>query len=239
MDGGDQDLGSSGIALLDPGIFKGTVVSEMAVTAGKNGKIYILNAKNLGGYRLGPGQTDGVIQTIVTNKAVFSGSGSYPLEGGYIYLTPIGYPTYVYKLGFSSSEVPIFTQGGATTEKSAGRVGVGIPTITTYGGKEGTAILWTCDPDAGLRAWYAVPNPDGTMKSIKLPQVNGINKFQRPVFGDTRLYVTDANGILYCLGSPVNLPLDCTSPVNFGTVALGTSQTEQVTCQANFAVTRI
>lgn len=239
MDGGDQDFGSGGIALLDPGTFKGTGVSKMAVTAGKNGKIYILNANNLGGYRLGAGQTDGVIQTITTNKAVFGGSGSYPLEGGYIYSTPIGYPTYVYKLGFSSSGVPIFTQVGATTELSAGRVGVGIPTITTNGGKEGTAILWMCDPDAGLRAWYAVPNPDGTMTSIKLPQVNGLNKFQRPAFGDTRLYVTDANGALYCLGSPVNLPLNCTSPVNFGSVPLGSSQTEQVSCTANIAITQI
>jgi len=66
-----------------------------------------------------------------------------------------------------------------------------------------------------------------------------MNKFQRPVFDDTRLYVTDANGILYCLGCPVNLPLNCTSSVNFGSVALGTSQTEQVACPTNTAVTRI
>jgi len=52
----------------------------MGVTAGKNGKIYIVNADNLGGYRLGVGQTDGILQTIVTNQAVFGGVGSYPLE---------------------------------------------------------------------------------------------------------------------------------------------------------------
>lgn len=239
LDGGDQDFGSGGIALLDPTVFYGTGVSKMAVTAGKNGKIYILNANNLGGYRNGPGGTDGVIQTIATNKAVFGGSGSYPLEGGYIYSTPIGYPTYVYKLGFDGNGVPLFTQVGATTETSAGRVGVGIPTITTYQGKAGTAILWMCDPDAGLRAWYAVPNSDGTMKTINLPQVNGLNKFQRPSFGDTRLYVTDAEGTVYCLGSPVNLPLNCTSPVDFGSVALGSSQTETVTCKAIIAINEI
>lgn len=32
MDGGDQDFGSGGIALLDPTVFKGTGVSKMAVT---------------------------------------------------------------------------------------------------------------------------------------------------------------------------------------------------------------
>ena len=239
MDGGDQDFGSGGIALLDPTVFKGTGVSKIAVTAGKNGKIYILNANNLGGYRLGPGQTDGIIQTIETNKPVFGGSGSYPLEGGYIYSTPVNYPTYAYKLGFSGSGIPVFSLAGQTRESSAGRVGVGIPTVTTNGGKEGTAILWMCDPDAGLRAWYAVPGSDGYMKTINIPQVNGLNKFQRPAFGDSRLYVTDANGGLYCLGSPVNLPLNCTSPVNFGQVALGSSATQHVSCKANIAITKI
>ena len=239
LDAADQDFGSSGLSLLDPTVFHGTGVSKMAVTAGKNGKTYIMNANNLGGYRNGPGGTDGIIQTITTNKAIFGGLGSYPLEGGYIYSTPIGYPTTVYKLGFDSHGVPVFTQVGATTENSAGRVGSGVPTITTYQGKAGTAILWMCDPDAGLRAWYAVPNPDGTMKRISLPQVNGLNKFQRPAFGDTRLYVTDSQGAIYCLGSPVNLPLNCTSPVEFGSVALGSNQTATVTCKAVIAITQI
>ena len=239
MDGGDQDFGSGGMALLDPGTFHGTGVSRMGVTAGKNGKIYILNADNLGAYRLGTGQTDGIIQTIVTNKAVFGGSGSYPLEGGYIYSTPVGYPTYVYKLGFTSSGVPQFNQAGQSHETSAGRVGVGIPTVTTYQGKAGTAILWMGDPDAGLRAWYAVPGADGFLKTINIPQVNGLNKFQRPGFGDGRLYVTDSNGVLYCLGSPVNLPLNCTSPVFFGNVALGSQSTQTVTCTANIAITSV
>ncbi|KAL8688550.1 MAG: hypothetical protein Q9218_005568, partial [Villophora microphyllina] len=239
MDGGDQDFGSGGVALLDPATFKGTGVSKIAVTSGKNGKIYILNANNLGGYKLGPGQTDGIIQTIVTNKAVFGGVGSYPLEGGFIYSTPVGYPTYVYKLGFSGAGVPVFSQVGHTPEASAGRVGVGIPVVTTNQGKAGTAILWMCDPDAGLRAWYAVPGSDGLLKRINIPQVNGLNKFQRPAFGDSRLYVTDAQGTLYCLGSPVNLPLNCTSPVQFGSVALGSSATQTVSCTANIAITQI
>ncbi|KZF19452.1 WSC-domain-containing protein [Xylona heveae TC161] len=239
MDGDDQDFGSGGICLLDSTVFQGTGVSRIGVTAGKNGKIYIVNADNLGGYKLGPGQTDNVLQVIDNEKPVFGGSGSYPLEGGYIYTTPVGYPTYVYKLGFDSTGKPVFSSVAQTRESSAGRVGVGIPTITTFQGKAGTAILWMCDPDAGLRAWYAVPGSDGYLKTINLPQVNGLNKFQRPAFGDTRLYVTDANGVLYCLGSPVNLPLNCTSPVSFGDVALGSSKTATVTCTAIIDITEV
>jgi len=174
MDGGDQDFGSGGISLLDPKVFSGTGVARMALTAGKNGKIYVLNADNLGGYKQGSGGTDLVLQTIVTNKAVFGGAGSYPLEGGRIYYTPVGYPTYCYKLGFDGSGRPIFSLEGQTKEISAGRVGVGIPTITTNQGKAGSAIVWMTDPDAGIRAWYAVPGSDGVLKNIKMPQIIGV-----------------------------------------------------------------
>lgn len=143
--------------MLDPSVFNGTGVARMALTAGKNGKIYVLNADNLGGFKQGPGQTDLVLQTITTNKAVFGGAGSYPLEGGYIYYTPVGYPTYAYKLGHDGSGNPVFSQVGVTNEVSAGRVGVGIPTVTTFKGRPGTGILWMTDPNAGLRAWNAVP----------------------------------------------------------------------------------
>ena len=71
---------------------------------------------------------------------------------------------------------------------------------------------------------------------IPLPQVGGANKFQRPAFGDGRVYTTDTNGILYCLGAPVNLPLNCTSPVDFGNVALGSAVTKSVTCKANILI---
>lgn len=238
MDGGDQDFGSGGLVLLDPTVFKGTGVNKIAVTAGKNGKVYILNADNLGGYKLGAGQTDGILQTIVTNKAVFGAAGSYPGEGGYIYLTPVGYPTFCYQLGFSASGTPIFSKVAQTNEISAGRVGVGVPTVTTYKGNPGTAILWMTDPDAGLRAWFAVPN-NGILQNIPLPQIGGVNKFQRPAFGDGKVYTTDANGVLYCLGSPVALPLNCTSPVNFGSVALGSTASATVTCKAVIAIQSI
>ena len=38
MDAGDRDLGSGGVALLDPNTFKGAGVTRIAVSIGKNGK---------------------------------------------------------------------------------------------------------------------------------------------------------------------------------------------------------
>ena len=238
MDAADQDYGAGGVVLLDPATFSGGGIEKMAVTAGKNGKVYILNANNLGGFKLGTGQTDNVLQTIVTNEAVFGAAGSYPLEGGYIYITPVGYPTYCYQLGFTSTGIPQFSQVAETNEVSAGRVGVGVPTVTTLNGQPGTAILWMTDPDAGLRAWYAVPQ-NGVLTNIPLPQIGGAVKFQRPAFGNGKVYTTDDNGFLYCLGAPINLPMNCTSPVDFGKVALGSKATQTVTCTANIAITLV
>ena len=240
MDAGDRDLGSGGTALLDPSVFKGTNgVSRLAITIGKNGKAYVMNADNLGGFKLGPGGTDNIIQTIISPNAVFGGAGSYPLEGGYIYFTPIGAATLAYKLGLNQNGSPLFSQVGQSADVSAGRVGVGVPTVTSYKGQPGTGIVWITDVDGGLKAYHAVPDPNGSLIKINIPPTGGLNKFQRPAFGDGRLYVTDNNARLICMGSPVSLPLNCTSPLDFGSVTFGNTKTLTIQCQALIAITKV
>ncbi|KAI4261331.1 MAG: hypothetical protein L6R42_003465 [Xanthoria sp. 1 TBL-2021] len=239
MDAGDRDLGSGGVALLDPSVFKGTNgVTRIAVTIGKNGKAYIMNADNLGGFKLGPGATDNIIQTIISPNAVFGGAGSYPLDGGYIYFTPVGEPLMAYKLGLDQKGSPLFSKVGQSPENSAGRVGVGTPTVTTYKGQSGTGIVWVTDVDAGLKAYKAVPDASGNLIRINIPPTGGLNKFQRPAFGDGRLYVTAVSRVI-CMGSPVSIPLNCTGPVDFGDVTIGTTKTVQVQCQALIPITKI
>lgn len=57
LDGGDIDFGSSGAALLSP-YFSGGGVSQVAVAGGKSGKIYFMDANNLGGFAKGTGGSD-------------------------------------------------------------------------------------------------------------------------------------------------------------------------------------
>jgi len=167
----------------------------------KNAKAYILNADDLGGFKQRPGGTDNVLQKILASAPVWGGSGSYPLEGGYIYFTPLGNPTVCYKFGFDGNGSPFFTLAGQTPASAANRVGIGPPTITTYNDQPGTGILWICDLSAGIQAFSAVPNSDGVLTPIPLPLTGGCNKFQRPAFGDGRLYFSDIDGNVYCLGS--------------------------------------
>jgi iron transport multicopper oxidase len=143
MDNADRDLGSSGTALLDGSVFNGNGVNRLAVVVGKPGKMYILNANSLGGFKQGIGGSDAVLQTIQLPGSVFGGVGSYPLEGGYIYVNPVGGYTYAYKLGHESSGSPIFSLAGSSQVNAAGRVGVGQMTVTSYKNQPGTGIVRT------------------------------------------------------------------------------------------------
>jgi iron transport multicopper oxidase len=84
VDAVDLDLGSGGFSLLNPRVFVRPGVTRMGVVAGKNAKIYVLNALKLGGLDEGPGGTDAALQEIPLAGPVWGGMGSYPLEGGYI-----------------------------------------------------------------------------------------------------------------------------------------------------------
>lgn len=98
--------------------------------------------------------------------------------------------------------------------------------------------LWVTDVDNGLRAFYAVPSSNGTLVQIPIPPTGGIQKYQRPAFGDGRVYVMGGNKIT-CLGAPVNLPLRCSSPVAYGSLSIGQTETLTVNCTALVAITQI
>jgi len=60
----DRDLGAGSVILPDPKIFNGGGIQRLAIAVGKNGIAYVMNADNLGGYKLSVGGTDGIIQTV-------------------------------------------------------------------------------------------------------------------------------------------------------------------------------
>jgi iron transport multicopper oxidase len=105
------------------------------------------------------------------------------------------------KQKFSGGAKPLFSSAGKSQAIAPDRSGIGTPTTTSFQGKAGTGIVWVCDPVAGLKAYHAVPK-NGVLQPISIPAMSaGCNKFQRPAFGDGRVYVTDINGVLYCLAA--------------------------------------
>ncbi|ROV94426.1 hypothetical protein VSDG_05914 [Cytospora chrysosperma] len=229
MDGADRDVGSGGVALLP---FSGGGVEKVAVACGKNGQCFVMDANNLGGYKNGANQGDNILQTITppSGAAMFATVSCYPLEGGYMYISPSGAPIYAYALGYDSSGRPQFSYAGETAASTTGRVAISGTVVTSLGGQEGSGILWIVDPDMGIGAYEAVPN-NGVLTPITLPASGLVSKFQRLVFGDGRYYTT-SSGYVLAYGSPVTLPLNCTGPLDFGEVSIGSSETESLTCTA-------
>jgi hypothetical protein len=71
------------------------------------------------------------------------------------------------------------------------------------------------------------------MIKIDIPVIAApISKFQRPAFGNGRFYMSTAAGSIVAYGAPIALPLNCSSPINFGQVIIGSSSTIVINCTA-------
>lgn len=235
LDGDDNDLGTTPIELL-PNEFACGDVKRVGVITGKTGKTYFLNMDNLGGYRNGPNKLDDVLQTYANLNSVYAGAGVYPLEGGYIYINVIKWPTVVFKFSCNNG-VPSWTKVAESPAPNAGTLGVGHGTVTSLNGQPGTGLVWTSDVNNGnLRIYKAVPE-NGLMVQLQQFNIPYTTKFTRPVFGDGRAYMGTTNGYFYGFGSPVNTPFNCTTNIDFGTLEMNsTSASRTVTCTAKAQV---
>ncbi|TDZ19370.1 putative fungistatic metabolite [Colletotrichum orbiculare MAFF 240422] len=237
LDGADWDLGTSPLQIL-PGAFSCGSVRRIGVVTGKNKKTYFIDLDNMGGYRNAGvnSDEDAVIQTYLHQNSVYAGAGVYPLEGGYIYINVIQYPSVVFKFSCDGG-VPSFTKVGESPAANAYILGVSHGTVTSLNGQPGTGLLWTLDVAAPqLKIFEAVPK-DGKLVLVKSFNVPGSTKFGRAVFGDGIMYQGTTEGYVYGFGSPVATPINCTSPA-FGTVSIGgAGEPEKVTCTAVVDVT--
>lgn len=240
LDGADKDLGTSPLQILPGETFSCPNDKRIGVVTGKSGKTYWLNLDNLGGYQMGANKLDDVIQVYQNENSVYAGAGVMPMAGGYIYINVIQFQTHVFKFGCNAAGRAVFTKVADTANKNAYILGVGHGATTSLKGKEGTGLLWTTDVEGqNLRIYDAVPPAGSTeLKQLQGFNIPGVTKFSRPVFGDGRAYVGTTLGFLYAFGSPVNIPLNCSSPYTFPTTPIGSkSSALTVTCTANVAAT--
>ncbi|KAH0538563.1 hypothetical protein FGG08_004851 [Glutinoglossum americanum] len=238
LDGADKDLGTSPLELL-PNTFSCPNSKRLGVITGKSGKTYFLDMDNLGGYSMGTGgKSDAVPQVYQNKNSVYSGAGVYPLEGGYVYINVIQWPTVVFKFSCDSGGNAVFTPVAQSSENSAYILGVGHGTTTSLNGQPGTGLYWVTDVQGyGLRVYKAVPE-NGKLVTIKLLNLVGVTKFTRPVFGNGIAYIATGAGMLYAVGSPVNPPITCSGPYNFGSVVIGNSSIpKNISCQAKITTT--
>jgi iron transport multicopper oxidase len=219
LNGGDRDFGSGGVALLDPAVFSGGGVDRIAVAVGKIGRMYVMDLDNLGGYRTGAGADDGILQVEQLTGSFFNQIASYPAEGGYIYVAPTTGPLYAYKFGIVNGK-PKFTLAGQTQATFAAK---GSPTVTSFNGKAGTGVVWMADVNIGLVAYQAVP-VNGVLQPLTLAANTGrLQKNQRAVFGNGRIYTSQTNKIIAVAPPGAQLPPPVVSSTSSSTTRTTTS----------------
>lgn len=234
LDEGDIDLGSSPLQILPSDPFSCGDVRRIGMVTGKDAKTYWLNLDDLGGYRQGGIGLDKVLQVYEGENSVYAGAGVYPLEGGFVYVNPVSYPSVAFQFSCTNG-VPTFSKVGETPESNGGILGVSHGTVTSLDGQPGTGLLWTTDindPPGQLRIYDPVPR-DGQLQLIRKWELPGVNKFSRAVFGDGILYLGSNNGWFHGFGAPVQVPINCTSPLDFGSADIeSTGESETLTCTA-------
>ncbi|KAJ8117423.1 hypothetical protein OPT61_g1374 [Boeremia exigua] len=237
LDGADKDLGTTPFQLL-PEAFSCPNDRRVGVITGKSGKTYFLNVDNLGGYQRGANRLDDAIYVYQNENSVYSAVGVMPI-GRYLYVNVINYRTRVFQWSCNVDGHGAVTEVTTAAEKNAQAIGVGHGTTTSLDGRDGTGLYWMTDVEGPkLRVYDATPPSDGgPLKLLRAFNFGNPGKFSHPVFGDGKAFI-GATGSLYAFGSPVNLPLNCSGPINFAKTSVnGTSDALPITCTANVATT--
>ena len=199
------DLGSAGPLLLPD-------ASEVLAT-GKEGRIYVLNRNQLGGYNtvVGPcsqlarTDVDQVVQELPPNTAAGGVFGSLAYWHG---------PgrDYVYVSGFEDTHLKAFRiTGGLLSQtpssESPGVVGphghplvmTGNPAVSCNGQKPGTAIVWLIDQRGILRAFDAADLSHELYNSTQVAKrdsLRGAIKFSVPTVANGKVFVGTTNSLI-------------------------------------------
>jgi hypothetical protein len=245
LDRGDMDFGSGGPVGLP---FGTSTYPDLLVQAGKDGRVFLLNAKGLGGRGAStdnPVSQGGPYGGQWGHPAAFAGSGG----NDYVYYAGSGegWSDYLRALQFNGSNPgkPVLTD----VANSPGTFGftAGSPVITSSGTDSSSAIVWevysTGATGAGARldAFDAIPQR-GTLKQIWSAPIGIAVKFAVPATDGGRVYVGTRNdgttgtsptaGVVYGFGVSNAMPLNG-AQADFGAVGVsGPSQTMDVTVTA-------
>ncbi|MEA2207582.1 MAG: hypothetical protein QOF54_59, partial [Solirubrobacteraceae bacterium] len=241
LDEKDLDFASSGISALNDNYFGTLNFPHLAVAAGKEGYVYLLNREALGGFQQGSGGGDKVVQRIGPYGGVWSRPGIWPGEGGWIYI-PSSYSggaLRVYKYGLSGSGEPTLSLQGTSTDSFGFSSSAAV--ITSNATTAGSALVWivwtsgATGEGGQLRAYNPVPVEGHPALRWSAP-IGTSSKFATPGVGGGRIYVGNREGKVFGFGAPVTAPL--TGPATeFPTTTIGASSEKTVTLTAKASLT--
>ncbi len=196
----DKDFGSQGLVLL-PASMGTAATPNLAIAAGKEGTVYVLNLDNMGKF------------SPTSNNVVQEIDNGFP---GEILGTPAVFDNTVYYIG-AGDTVKAFPmvngqlQTPTTSTFTFGYPG-GSPSISSNGTADG--ILWATDVATSQLIAYNANNLDDVLYSsndVPADELVGASKFLSPTVADGQVYLgTQSSLTVYgLLGTPCAVP---TSP---------------------------
>ena len=203
LDEGDVDLGSSAPVALPSQYFGTASVPELLLQEGKQGVVYLLNRRNLGG-RTSNDST--VVQKPSPSGGVWGAAAVWPGEGGYVYVPAVGegvFRFYKYEVEAGNPRLSL-----AATSPEAFAFGSGSPIVTSNGTISGTGVLWiTRCPTYGcekaeLVAYNPVPLGEKALQVLWKAPIGTASKFSRPDASNGHIYVGNREGDIYGFGHP-------------------------------------
>ncbi|TKA13312.1 beta strand repeat-containing protein [Actinacidiphila oryziradicis] len=239
LDQNDRDLGSGGVMAL-PDAYGTSLVSHLAVTEGKDGRIFLLNRDNLGGHSQGASGTDAVVQTLGPYHGCYCHPAFWGGGGGYVYYSSNGGPLQAFKLGADGSGNPALALVGQGAI-NFGYLTEGSPVVTSTGTSAGSAVVWVeraadmYGNGGTLLAYNGTPNPDGSLTLLWSGPIGIAPKFVTPATNNGRVYIGTRDGHLLAFGRPATSALT-SSPVAIGNVNVGASGSGTMTVTATKAL---
>ncbi|HZD65175.1 MAG TPA: choice-of-anchor D domain-containing protein, partial [Acidimicrobiales bacterium] len=234
----DTDLGSGGPMELPPA-FGTSAHPHLVMQAGKDGRVFLLDADHLGGEAQGPNGSDKVVGVTGPYAGVWGHPAFWGGDGGFAYSVENGGPLRAFRYGLNGSGTPTLTSAGA----SAGTFpfGSGSPVVTSTGTTSGSALVWTVySPGPGrtgaqLRAYNAIPQ-NGTLPLVYQAPIGTAAKFSVPATDGGRVFVGTGDGHVVGFGAPTTPVLQAPT-TDFGLVGVGSTANATVTITANRPVT--
>jgi hypothetical protein len=183
----DIDLGSGGTLLVDGKNANGVII-PLAVGAGKDGNMYIVNRKNLGKYNP---TGDKIYQQL--NGALPGGIYSMPaMFSGRLYYGPVGSPI----LAFQFKNARLIPTPVARSANSFGYPGT-TPSISTNAGQN--TIVWAVEATPPVLHAYNAANLQELYNSTQAPNNRDHyapgNRFVPPTIAHGKVYVGFAGGV--------------------------------------------
>jgi hypothetical protein len=234
----DADLGA-GAPMAIPPQFGTAAHPHLLVQGGKDGRVFLLDADDLGGAAQGPGGTDAVLSTAGPFKGFWGGPAFWGGDGGYAYITESGGYLRALRYGVDGGGQPTLSPVGTSADAFA--YASGSPSVTSDGTTSGSALVWKVwspapkQPGAQLRAYDPVP-VNGVLRQRWSAPIGTAAKFGRVATDNGRVYVGTFDGHIIGFGHPTTSPLTAT-PTDFGDVAVGSSGGGTVTVTAAKALT--